>query len=194
MLQTTSSATHRLCWIDQSIWYSQYKRAINCFTKNRLPAFTSQPLRPLRDDMESTSYIAHKIYTACILTTLLYSSITKQKCMQQKRKPNIFHIRCHCNICRVSLRGKIRNEVIVSNPRLNLAVYLSCLIIKCLRWLDQVFPSVGRECAGSPRFPRDWLSLFLSKRSSSRAKVHYYCNLWFYCNFFLLALKMALIN
>jgi len=58
-----------------------------------------------------------KVYTACILSVLLYSSKTWCTYRRQENRLNAFHFRCLCSILGVSWRDHVPNSTILKSHR-----------------------------------------------------------------------------
>lgn len=76
------------------------------------------------------------VYSACILSTLLYGSETWTTYARQEKRLNVFHQRCLRRILKISWRDKVPNTEVLS--RAGLPSLLTILRSRRLRWAGHV--------------------------------------------------------
>ena len=101
-----------------------------------------------------------RVYRACVLSTLLYSSETWTTYAAQEKRLNSFHLRCLRRILSIRWQDKIPNTVVLE--RAGLPSIFMLLSQRRLRWLGHV-----RRMADG-RIPKDLLYGELSRGARSR--------------------------
>ena len=76
------------------------------------------------------------VYTACVLTTLLYGSETWTTYSQQEQRLNTFHLRCLRRILHITWQDRVPNEEVLE--RANTQSMFALLSQRRLRWLGHV--------------------------------------------------------
>ena len=103
-----------------------------------------------------------RVYRACVLSTLLYSSETWTTYAAQEKRLNSFHLRCLRRILSIRWQEKIPNTVVLE--RAGLPSIFMLLSQRRLRWLGHVH----RMADG--RIPKDLLYGELSRGARSRGR------------------------
>ena len=103
-----------------------------------------------------------RVYRACVLSTLLYSSETWTTYAAQEKRLNSFHQRCLRRILSIRWQDKIPNTVVLE--RAGLPSIFMLLSQRRLRWLGHV-----RRMADG-RIPKDLLYGELSRGARSRGR------------------------
>ena len=103
-----------------------------------------------------------RVYRACVLSTLLYSSETWTTYAAQEKRLNSFHLRCLRRILSIRWQDKIPNTVVLE--RAGLPSIFMLLSQRRLRWLGHV-----RRMADG-RIPKDLLYGELSRGARSRGR------------------------
>jgi hypothetical protein len=103
-----------------------------------------------------------RVYTACVISTLLYGSESWPSYAKQETRLNIFHLRCLRKILGITWKDKITNAEVLSRVGVST---LQCLLSqRRLRWLGHV------RRIGPERLPKDLLygQLATGTRSTGR--------------------------
>ena len=90
-----------------------------------------------------------KVYSTCVLSSLLYGSESWPTYARQERRLNQFHIRCIRKLLNISWRDKVTNQEVLR--RAGIPSIHSLLSEKRLRWLGHV------RRMGPERLPKDLL-------------------------------------
>lgn len=108
-----------------------------------------------------------RVYQACVLSTLLYSSETWTTYASQEKKLNSFHLRCLRRILRIQWQDKVPNTEVLERAGIN--SMLAILSERRLRWLGHV----RRMDPG--RIPKDLLygELVEGTRLTGRPRLRY---------------------
>ena len=108
-----------------------------------------------------------RVYHACVLRTLLYSSECWTTYMRQERRLNIFHMQCLKHILGIKWQDRITHQEILERAKTQ--SMHSLLSQRCLRW-------VGHICRmDDGRLPKDVLygELSKGKRKMGRPSLHF---------------------
>ena len=88
------------------------------------------------DNSMLTTNTKMKVYQACVLSTLLYSSETRTLYSRQERRLNTFHLRCLRRILGIPWQDHVQNKQVLDQA--GIQSVFAILSQKCLRWLGHV--------------------------------------------------------